>query len=388
VLFKNFLYLRSFVMKASRLYIFGVVALAFVAGCAAEKTVVTEPKPSAIETPRAAVPQATPVLPKKPAVAPTPAPTPVPATPAGDVPFISFQEPVHDFGSVGPSSANACDFVFTNTGKAVLKIERFHAPCGCTIPELEKKEYAPGESGTIKVRYNAPASAATDKKPIYVYSNDPKNPQFELTIKAQVVVNVAVSPEDVSLLLNQENAGMPTLTVKSTDGKEFSITSVSTTNEVMTIPFDAKKRGSEIVLEPKVDIAKLHATPTGIIQVRTDHPQSGILMVRYNAKPLFEVSRPRIILQNIVPGEEILRDVWIRSNYDEKVEIKSHSSTSGMMTIDSQKQEGNHLLVMVKIVPPTDAPAAGRRYITDELVIKLADGHDVSIRCSGWFKLN
>jgi hypothetical protein len=221
-----------------------------------------------------------------------------------------------------------------------------------------------------------------------VYSNDPKNPQFELTIKAQVTVNVSISPDDVALLFDQDNAGMPTLTVKSKDGKAFAIMSVTTTNEVMTIPFDAKKKAAEFVLEPKVDIAKLQATPTGIIQVRTDHPQAGILMVRYNAKPLFEVSRPRIILQNIVPGEEILRDVWIRSNYDEKVEIKSHSSTSGMMTIDSQKQEGNHLLVMVKIVPPTDAPAAGRRYITDELVIKLADGHDVSIRCSGWFKLN
>ena len=210
-------------MKTSLFFTYGVVVLTLAAGCASEKTVVTGSKPVTIETPRAAVPEATPGAGKKPAVTPSPAPTPVPATPAGDVPFISFKEPVHDFGSVGPGSANACEFVFTNTGNAVLKIERFHSPCGCTIPELEKKEYAPGESGTVKVRYNAPASAATDKKPIYVYSNDPKNPQFELTIQAQVMVNVAVSPDDVSLLFSQENAGMPTLTVKSTDGKEFSI---------------------------------------------------------------------------------------------------------------------------------------------------------------------
>lgn len=368
-------------MKTGRFCIYGVVVLAFAAGCASEKTIVTESKPSAIETPVVSVPDATPAPVEKTIVSPPPAP-------AVDGPVISFENPVHDFGSVGPSSANACEFVFTNTGKAVLKIERFHTPCGCTIPELAKKEYAPGESGTIKVRYNAPASAATDKKPIYVYSNDLKNPQFELTIKAQVTVNVSISPEDVSLLFDQDNAGMPTLTVKSKDGKEFSITSITTTNEVMAIPFDAAKKAAEFVLEPKVDMEKLEITPTGIIHVRTDHPQSGMLLVRFNAKPLFEVSRPRIILQNIVPGEEIVRDVWVRSNYDKKVEIKSFSSTNGMMTIDSQQQDGNHLLIMVKIVPPTDAPAAGRRYITDELKIELTDGNEVSIRCSGWFKLN
>lgn len=371
-------------MKTGRFFYSGLILLLTIAsGCTpeSEKTVlVVEPQPAAIETSPPAAGQAreNPVVP----------PAPAKETPAeAGAPAITFEEPVHDFGSVGPSTSSAFDFKFTNTGNAVLKIERFHAPCGCTIPELAKREYAPGESGVLKVRYNAPGSATTDKKPIYVYTNDPKTPQYELTIKAQIEVNVSVSPGDVSLLLDQPNAGMIPVTLKSKDGKDFAITSVTSTNEVMKIPFDKNKRASEIVLEPEVNMDKLQATPTGLIQIRTDHPQSGTLMVRFNAKPMFEISRPRIILQNILPGEEIVRDVWIRSNYDQKVEIESFSSANGMMSIDSQHEEGNHIQIMVKITAPADASAAGRRYITDELTIHLTNGQDLTIRCSGWFRL-
>ena len=358
------------------------IVLVLVSGCASEKkTVVDQPSPPAVTTP--AVVEKT--------VEPTPAPAapiaPPPQIDSENAPVLTFEKVVHDFGSIGPSSSSTTEFAFSNTGKGVLKIERFHAPCGCTVPELAKKEYGPGESGIIKVRFTAPAGAASAVKPIYVYSNDPKNPQLELTIKAKVAVNVQISPEDVSLLLNQDNAGMPKLTITSTDGKEFAVTSLTSTNDVMNIPFDAKKKGTVIVLEPKVDLEKLKVTSTGVIQVHTDHPQSGLLMVRFNAKPMYEVSRPRIILQNILPGEEIVRDVWIRSNYDSKVEIESFTSTEGHMTIESQQQEGNHLLIMVKFTAPTDAQASTRRYITDELKIKLTNGHEVSVRCSGWFKL-
>jgi hypothetical protein len=368
-------------MKTGRLLCAILVALLILAaGCASEKTIVTEPKPSTVEIPQPSSerPVPKPALPSA-AVKETPA----------EAPEITFEEAVHDFGEVGPSTSHTFDFKFSNTGNAVLKFDRKpHAPCGCTIPELEKNEYAPGESGVLKVRYNAPAMAAIESKPIYVYTNDPKSPQFELTIKAPVTVNVAVTPEDVSLLLDQPNAGMSKLTVKSKDGKAFAITSITTSNEVMQIPFDKNQRAAVIVLEPKVDSVKLQETPSGLIQIRTDHPQSGTLMVRYNAKPMFEVSRPRIILQNMLPGEEIIRDVWIRSNYNQKVQIESFSSANGIMSIQSQQEEGNHLQIMVKIVPPADASPAGRRYITDELNIHLTSGHDLTIRCSGWFKLN
>jgi hypothetical protein len=37
----------------------------------------------------------------------------------------------------------------------MLKITDVKATCGCTVVQLEKREYAPGESGVIKVTYTA-----------------------------------------------------------------------------------------------------------------------------------------------------------------------------------------------------------------------------------------
>ena len=375
------------------LFLWSIVFIGFSVGCASEKTVAAEPKPPVIQSPdpvgsRTAA--AEPVMPSRPTASTDSAISRESESGSSAVagPVITFEESVHDFGDVGPSSSQTVDFQFRNTGDSVLKIERFHAPCGCTVPELAKRDYAPGESGVIKVRYNAPAGAATDIKPVYVYTNDPVNPQYELTIKAKVSVNVAVSPAEVPLLLNQDNAGMPKLTVKSTDGRAFSITSATSTNNVINISFDRNETAAEIVLEPKVDLQKLDNTPTGVIQIRTSHPQSGTLSVRFNTKPMFDVSHPRIILQNIAPGEEILRDIWIRSNYDEKVEIASYSSKEGMLSIDSQRYDGNHLQIMLKFKAPTDGTARSRRYIADELNIQLASGQELTIRCNAWFRPN
>lgn len=377
-------------MRLGHFFAWGLVLfIALIAGCASGEAVVSEPEPLVSDPPRSAAAvraPAEPAVPRNEPIKPQSAAEPEPEADA--VPVIWFEESVHDFGQVGPSSSHTVDFKFENKGSEVLKIERFHAPCGCTIPELKKREYEPGESGMLNVRYNAASSGVTDVKPIYVYTNDPKNPQYELTIKAKVVVNVEISPKEVSLLLDQDNAGMPKLSVTSTDGKAFAITSASATNGVMTIPFDRSERATEFILDPKVDMEKLGTTPTGLIQVRTDHPQAGLLAVHFSAKPFFEVSRPRIILQNIAPGEEIIRDVWIRSNYDQKVEIESYSSTNGMMSIDSQRHDGNHLQIMVKITPSADAPTPTRRYISDELKIKLTSGQELSIRCNAWFRLN
>lgn len=378
-------------MKSIHFLGFGFVFfIAFLVGCSSQEVAVSGPEPLVSPTPRAVVPSDTTAEPTRPVPVPAPKPqvTPQAESQTELAPAIWFEKSDHDFGQISPSSSHTVEFKFANKGNDVLRIERFHTPCGCTIPELKKREYAPDEEGAITVRYNAPAGAVTDVKPVYVYTNDPKNPQYELTIKARVVVNVEISPRDVTLLLDQENAGMPKLTVKSTDGKAFAITSVSATNDVIRTPFDRNQRATEFILEPIVDMKKVESVPAGLIQVNTDHPQSGLLTVRFTVKPYFEVSRPRIILQNITPGEEIIRDVWIRSNYDQKVEIESFSSKNGMMTIDSQRSDGNHLQIMVKITPSADAPTPTRRYISDELVIKLTSGQELTIRCNAWFRLN
>jgi hypothetical protein len=58
---------------------------------------------------------------------------------------ISFEKTVCDLGDVGPGTKNECEFRFTNTGRGLLKIGKISRTCGCTVFQLDKKEYAPYE---------------------------------------------------------------------------------------------------------------------------------------------------------------------------------------------------------------------------------------------------
>jgi len=320
---------------------------------------------------------------EKPSVTVKPAPV---VNVPDDAPQIVVEKPSVDFGQVGPGSHHKAEYRFTNTGSQTLKIDHVQSTCGCTVPQLDKKEYAQGESGVVKVNFQAPSIKGSVAKHLYIISNDPRAPRAEIEVKAEVVVKVEISPETVDLRFDQPNAGMPELTVRSLDDKEFAIKSVTVASNVMKIPFDPSQKAASFVLKPQVDTKLLETYSSGAIQIITDHPQSGTLLVRYTALPVVEVNRPRIILENVKPGEPIFKDVVLRSNYEKPLEIASATSKNGYMEIASDEAEGNHRKLAIKITPPAQASSA-RRYITDELKITLTSGEEVTIRCSGWFKL-
>ncbi|MHC5119752.1 MAG: DUF1573 domain-containing protein [Planctomycetota bacterium] len=317
---------------------------------------------------------------------------------AEKTPKIVLTKETNDFGEVGPKSKHVADYEFVNKGNAALLVNNVQSTCGCSKPVLMKdgirhsvplKEpvpFEPGQSGRVEVTFTAGSTKGAVKKHLYILTNDPVTPRAQLEVKANVVTKVSVAPESVDLLLDQDNAGMPELVVQSEDGKEFSIRSITVANKTIDVPFDATEKATKFVLHPKVDIQKLEQFSTGVVQISTDHPQGGTLMVRYNAKPIYEVSNPRYILQNIVPGESVLRENLIRSNYGKVAEIDSVTSRNGYMEIESQEQEGNHIKLMIKITPPAQG-ATQRRYISDELTITLKGGHKLKIRCSGWFRM-
>lgn len=159
--------------------------------------------------------------------------SPKPASDANNLsPRISFEKTVCDLGNIGQGTKNTCEFKFTNTGSADggLKIEKIKRTCGCTVFELDRKEYAPGRTGTIRVSYIAGKSTALMQKHIYVPSNDKDNPKVKLTIKAKVVQMIEVAPQKLQLSLRKGSAGIPDIRLASKDGKPFSIKGFKSTN--------------------------------------------------------------------------------------------------------------------------------------------------------------
>jgi hypothetical protein len=301
-------------------------------------------------------------------------------------PSVKIENSVHDFGNLAPDSVNKCQFKFSNVGKGLLQISHVQSTCGCTVPDLSKKEYNPGESGVIDVTFHAPTYPGPVSKNLFITSNDPVIPRAELTIKGIVVVKVIADPNRIELAINKENGGMPPLKVKSVDNVPFAITGFSATGEVATLQFDPKDKKTEHVLNLKVDINKIQEINNGIFQIKIDHPDTKEVSVIFNSLPMFELRPSRIILQNTEPGVVTKREVWVVNNFGQAFEIESMTSRNGYMKVVSQKKDGLNIGLDVEITPPAQE-GSKRRYITDELNIKIKNGPTLTVRCSGWFKI-
>ena len=234
-------------------------------------------------------------------------------------PRITFDKVVHDFGNVGPLTDSLCEFGFTNTGDATLKIGQVEKTCGCTPFSLARTDYAPGESGSLKVKYYSDTQLGLVTKNLTIRSNDPVNPQVSLAIKARVISKVDYEPKSLSLLLKQENAGCPKITLTSTDGQPFSISHFRSTADFMTADYDPSVKATSFVLEPKIDMARLEETLNGSIEIGLTHPECKSVSVSVKTLPKFRITP--IVARGTDPTEPIMKKVRIVSNYGENFAI-------------------------------------------------------------------
>lgn len=108
-----------------------------------------------------------------------------------DLPKIEITPKYFNFGEAEYGQILTHSFLVKNTGKAVLEIKRIATSCPCTTAEIEKEKINPGEEAELLVKYDTgamsgPHGRGEQERIIYVKSNDPINPQVEVTIKAYV----------------------------------------------------------------------------------------------------------------------------------------------------------------------------------------------------------
>lgn len=300
-----------------------------------------------------------------------------------DMAMIKFENKIHDFGEIAPGSKNLVEFHFKNAGTEELKITKVTKTCGCTPFSLEKKVYAPGEKGKIKVQYKAGQHAGKSSKRLYVFSNDPTDKRVELIIKADIVPRVESKPKMLKLSLNEKNAGISDIVINSVDGKEFSIKKVSSTAGVINADHDADKEARKFVLKPDVDMDKLKKNLRGRVTVELTHPETKEVNIPFKALPMFQTTPARINLFNVQPGDEIEKTLWVLSNYEQAFEIESLESDKGAVTVTNKEKMGNRYKLTLVIEAPKNE---SKRFFRDQLNIKVKDNEDISIVINGFLE--
>lgn len=98
---------------------------------------------------------------------------------------IKFEKETHDFGKIKQHSDATYHFKFTNTGKEPLIITDAKGSCDCTVPEWPKQPIRPGESATIKVKYDT-KKVGLFNKTVTITSNARNESVSELKITGTV----------------------------------------------------------------------------------------------------------------------------------------------------------------------------------------------------------
>ncbi|MDR2979727.1 MAG: DUF1573 domain-containing protein [Bacteroidales bacterium] len=88
-----------------------------------------------------------------------------------DMPEITFEKTVHDFGKVIQGERLSYVFKFTNTGKSNLIIENANGSCNCTTTTPPKAPIKPGESGEITVLFDSKTKSGEVNSTVLVSAN-------------------------------------------------------------------------------------------------------------------------------------------------------------------------------------------------------------------------
>ena len=100
-------------------------------------------------------------------------------------PIMTFEQTTINYGKVTPEMSGRRSFKFTNTGNAVLILEKVKGSCGCVVLDYPKKPILPGESAKINIVYNV-LKIGRISRTVTVTANT-KKPITILKIKGRVL---------------------------------------------------------------------------------------------------------------------------------------------------------------------------------------------------------
>jgi hypothetical protein len=115
----------------------------------------------------------------------------LPVLPASDLDF-----PVRHLAATPKPGDRAMDFsfAFTNRGVGPVTITDIRTGCGCLVAPLEKRTFAPGESGTIPVTFTIGSAFGLQQKTIHVSTTDPDHRVIALTIEVKLPDGPVITP--------------------------------------------------------------------------------------------------------------------------------------------------------------------------------------------------
>jgi len=182
---------------------------------------------------------------------------------------LTWETTQQTFNSKATDEFVIAKYKFTNTGTTPVKIENVRTSCGCTTAALQKKEYAPGESGEIETRFTFSGRTGRQQKAIMVQTSDKPNAPTILQLEVNIQETVKIEPQAVLWRIGDQPTPK-SIRIEVANDAPVKVVSVTPDNSAWKVDVKELKPGKEYEVEITPDNATEPQSVT--LQIKTDYP--------------------------------------------------------------------------------------------------------------------
>ena len=311
---------------------------------------------------------------------------------------MSLESEEHDFGTIMDVDPQEVAFHFTNTGRDALIIGEVKSTCGCTVPDIVKKIYQPGESGEIVVKYNPHGKRGHDSRSVTVQTNAASQPTAKLTIKANVLRVVELEP--TMLQFGQVDKGKSKQMEIWVGGRtdDFKVTHATTnmpdvyTVEVGETELHEVGVGKEMLRATKLLLTLRPDAPVGMhsaeLTIRTTDDRVPVERTQALSQVLGDLAvvPPRISLGRVEPGQTFNREFQIKSRSGEPFKINQIELRDSTADVEFQFAPEDPKNPTIWRVRMTGAARANERRILGLILVRtdVKSEESVEVRYNGF----
>jgi len=193
-------------------------------------------------------------------------------------PALAFDQYAVNLGPISPIHMANGRFRFTNLSDRAVKVTRLTPSCGCLKPRLDKREYAPGESGQFFVHVSTAGEQPGPREyTITMEYEDPEPRKVQLGFRLELPPKqVYVTPRAVLVYTFGAESAEKEILVTDNRDRPISVTGVETSKEFLSATVvesgidDAgvKKTRIKVLVDP-VSAGRHEA----IVKIFTDDPK-------------------------------------------------------------------------------------------------------------------
>ena len=210
-----------------------------------------------------------------------------------------FTTTAHDFGTVARHAKTEFRFPIKNVYVEDVRIASVRSSCGCTSPEITKRELKTYETGYIVATFNTHAFTGYRSATVTVTIDKPFYAEVQLQVSGNIRGDVVVQPNFVNLgTVNQGQALERAVTVTQTTRPDWKITDVrsANTNFEVDVVEKTRQRGN-VSYDLRVKLKE--TAPAGYIKDQlvlvTNDPQAGTFPIDVEGRVVPEITVVQMI---------------------------------------------------------------------------------------------